>query len=82
MPPKFLIGQIREFSLCYDNNHNFSTLTTCLLKDVSMICHLLFVNVSSKNQKLGQIGKSFEMTAKVIKQDPWPVIIDLRGWRS
>lgn len=83
MPPKFLIGQIREFSLCYDNNHNFSTLTTCLLKDVSIddmsfaICKCLI-----KESKLGQIGKSFEMTAKVIKQDPWPVIIDLRGWRS
>ena len=35
-----------------------------------------------KESKLGQIGKSFKMTAKVIKQDPWPVIIDLRGWRS
>ena len=35
-----------------------------------------------KESKLGKIGKSFEMTAKVIKQDPWPVIINLRGWRS
>ena len=35
-----------------------------------------------KESKLRQIGKSFKMTAKVIKQDSWPVIIDLRGWRS